>query len=157
MPPPPYFLPLQRGIKRFFLNVEGLLALNRRRTPCVHSTPLHLKTGHFQLKMLLVNPQEVVFRDVSLNHSFHRTISITNNLHSAVDFGLRTNAAARYTITPATCRLAPGESTIVNLRLCVSTFPSYARGVSFDRRVPSCTSTASPRFPFQSRRRFSSH
>ena len=78
--------------------------------------------------MLEADPQVLVFRDVLLNHAYTTNLSVTNPLTAPVEFSLRPSSP-RYTITPNRVALQAGQTTIVSVRLFLSHYPNYSKGV----------------------------
>jgi hypothetical protein len=78
--------------------------------------------------MLDVEPKALVFRDIRLNQSYTTSLCITNTLPTSVDFSLRCSSP-RYAISPDRVHLSGGQSIVITVRLHVSSFPNYARGI----------------------------
>lgn len=78
--------------------------------------------------MLDIEPRSIVFRDIRLNQSYTSSLCITNPLPTPVSFTLRPSSS-RYVVSPNRINLAGGQSIVVTVRLYVSNFPNYAKGV----------------------------
>ena len=97
--------------------------------------------------MLDVEPSSVCFKDVRLNQAYTSSLCITNPLSAAVDFTLRPSSP-RFTCSPNRVNLTAGQSIVVTIRLFLSHYPNYSRGISgqedtihikssyFEQRVP---------------------
>lgn len=78
--------------------------------------------------MLDIEPKSLVYRDVRLNQAYTSSICITNPLTASVEFTLRPSSP-RYTITPSRINLNGGQSLVVSVRLFLSHYPNYSKGV----------------------------
>lgn len=78
--------------------------------------------------MMEVEPKSLSFQDVRLNQSYSTSLCISNPLAASVEFTLRPSTP-RYTISPNRVNLSPGQSIVVTVRLFLSHYPNYARGV----------------------------
>jgi hypothetical protein len=78
--------------------------------------------------MLAVEPKSLSFQDVRLNQAYTASLCITNPLSISVDFSLRPSSS-RYTITPNKVNLSAGQSIVVSVRLFLSHYPNYTKGV----------------------------
>jgi hypothetical protein len=78
--------------------------------------------------MLDIEPKSLVYRDVRLNQAYSSSICITNPLTASVEFTLRPSSP-RYTITPNRVNLNGGQSIVVSVRLFLSHYPNYSKGV----------------------------
>lgn len=78
--------------------------------------------------MLEVEPAVLVIRDVRLNQPYTASLCVTNSLAAGVEFTLRPSSP-RWTITPNRVNLGAGQSIVVTVRLFLSHYPNYGRGV----------------------------
>lgn len=78
--------------------------------------------------MLDIEPKGLSFRDVRLNQAYTTSLCITNPLTASVEFTLRPSSP-RYSITPNRVNLQGGQSIVVTVRLFLSHYPNYNRGV----------------------------
>lgn len=81
----------------------------------------------FQIRMLEVEPTKIVFRDLRLNQPYTTSLCLTNPLDVSVDFALRPNHS-RYTVSPNSVHLRPGQSIVVSIRVYISSYPKAAKG-----------------------------
>lgn len=79
--------------------------------------------------MLDVEPKSLVFRDIHLNESYTSNLLLTNSLSTHVSVNLRSSAPGRYIIAPNQINIHSGESVVVTVRLHITNFPAYEKGV----------------------------
>ena len=79
--------------------------------------------------MLDIEPKSLVFRDIRLNESYTSNLLLTNPLSTHVSVTLRSSAPGRYVIAPNQINIQPGQSVVVTVRLHISNFPAYDKGV----------------------------
>ena len=78
--------------------------------------------------MMEVEPKNLVYRDVRLNQSYSTSLCISNPLTASVEFTLRPSSP-RYTVSPNRVNLMGGQSIVVTVRLFLTHFPNYSKGV----------------------------
>jgi hypothetical protein len=78
--------------------------------------------------MLDIDPSYIEFQEVKLNQAYTSSIRISNPLTVTLDFTLRTSSS-KYTVIPNKVVLSPGQSIMVSVRLFVSHYSNYAKGV----------------------------
>lgn len=78
--------------------------------------------------MLDIDPSHLEFRDVQLNQAYTSSVRITNPLTVTLEFTVRPSSS-KYTIVPNKIVLSPGQSIMVSVRLFVSHYSNYAKGV----------------------------
>lgn len=78
--------------------------------------------------MLNVEPQSLVFRNVTLNQTYTTSVCISNPLTAGVDISLRPSNP-RYQLSPNKATLGPGQSVVVTVRLLLAHYPNMKKGV----------------------------
>eukprot|EP00873_Tetraselmis_striata_P027154 jgi/Tetstr1/447418/TSEL_034852.t2 len=71
---------------------------------------------------LQLEPESLTFEDVRFRQSYTQTVTVTNNLAATTEFSIRPGSAERYSVSPASLRLQPGESGRVAITLRVLRF-----------------------------------
>ena len=75
-----------------------------------------------------ISPNTLVFRDIHLNQSYTSSLCISNPWTTSVEFTLRPSSS-RYVVTPNRVALSSGQSIVVTVRLFLSHFPNYSKGI----------------------------
>lgn len=111
--------------------------------------------------ILLLNPPEVVFRDVQFSQVrlccvvllcsattvvqslqlgifflqvYHQNVSITNTLKGPVEITIKPGSSDRYTVTPSSLRIKPGETVSIDIRLKVLRFAQKQKAIEQGQR-----------------------
>ncbi|MEW5301505.1 MAG: hypothetical protein WDW36_004363 [Sanguina aurantia] len=69
--------------------------------------------------VLLLEPQELIFKGVKLTQTYKQFLSVTNTLKSTIEASIKPGSADRYTVTPSVLRIRSGESVTIEVKLRV--------------------------------------
>ncbi|KAK9818004.1 hypothetical protein WJX72_005629 [[Myrmecia] bisecta] len=87
-----------------------------------------------QQGLLSLDPEEVFFSDVRLNQGYCQTVTFTNNLKATVEATIRAGSSDRYSVSPTSICLKPGQSATVDVRLRVLRFAQKKKAVEQGQR-----------------------
>ncbi|GLC48074.1 hypothetical protein PLESTB_000056300 [Pleodorina starrii] len=83
---------------------------------------------------VLLEPDELFFRDVKLSQAYSQTVRITNTLRGPVELTVKPGSSERYTVVPSSLRLRGGEAASVEVRLRVLRFVQRQKAVEQGHR-----------------------
>ncbi|GIL54010.1 hypothetical protein Vafri_9567 [Volvox africanus] len=83
---------------------------------------------------VLLEPEELLFRDVKLSQVYSQTLRITNTLRGPVELTVKPGSTDRYTVAPTTLRLKAEETAVVEIRLRVVRFAQRQKAVEQGHR-----------------------
>ncbi|KAG2494916.1 hypothetical protein HYH03_006851 [Edaphochlamys debaryana] len=83
---------------------------------------------------VLLEPEELQYRDVKLSQVYAQTVQVTNTLRGPVELTIRPGSTDRYTVVPSTLRLRGGESGVLEVRLRVLRFAQRQKAVEQGQR-----------------------
>ncbi|GIL86158.1 hypothetical protein Vretifemale_14525, partial [Volvox reticuliferus] len=83
---------------------------------------------------VLLEPEELFFRDVKLSQAYSQTLRITNTLRGPVELTVKPGSTDRYTVLPTSLRLKAEETALVEIRLRVLRFAQRQKAVEQGHR-----------------------
>ncbi|GLI68386.1 hypothetical protein VaNZ11_012718, partial [Volvox africanus] len=83
---------------------------------------------------VLLEPEELLFRDVKLSQVYSQTLRITNTLRGPVELTVKPGSTDRYTVSPTTLRLKAEETAVLEIRLRVVRFAQRQKAVEQGHR-----------------------
>ncbi|KAK9819108.1 hypothetical protein WJX74_002074 [Apatococcus lobatus] len=83
---------------------------------------------------LHLEPEELIFSSVRIGQAYCHTVKVTNTLEVSVEAAIRAGSPERYSLSPASIALKPGESACIDVRLRILRFAAKRKAIEQGQR-----------------------